>query len=225
MAYLYRHIRLDKNIPFYIGIGVDNNYYRSKSKKSRNDHWNKIVNKTDYDVEILFEHDDYNFIKEKEIEFIKLHGRSDLGLGSLCNLTNGGDGCLGLIHSDEAKIKMSIPNRGKVISKEQRRKVSEFHKGKVTSEETKIKMSKAQSGEKNHMYGKKVSEETLNKMIKSAKRGSENITSKLNEEDVLNIRKMHNSGNYSSRKLAVIFNISKSNILSIVNLKTWKHII
>lgn len=24
MAYLYRHIRLDKNIPFYIGIGSEN---------------------------------------------------------------------------------------------------------------------------------------------------------------------------------------------------------
>lgn len=225
MAYLYRHIRSDKNIPFYIGIGIDENYYRANSKKSRNDHWNSIVNKTDYEVEILFEHDDYNFIKEKEIEFIALYGRSDIGVGPLCNKTNGGDGCLGLIHSDEAKLKMSIPNRGKFISEEQRRKVSEFHKGKVTSEETKIKMSKAQSGEKNHMYGKKQPEETRTKMIKSAKRGSENTTSKLTEKDVLDIRKMHNSGNYSSRKLAVIFNISKSNILSIVNLKTWKHII
>ena len=44
MAYLYRHIRSDKNVPFYIGIGIDSNYYRAKSKKSRNDHWNKIVN-------------------------------------------------------------------------------------------------------------------------------------------------------------------------------------
>jgi hypothetical protein len=30
MAYLYRHIRHDKNEPFYIGIGSDNNYKRSK---------------------------------------------------------------------------------------------------------------------------------------------------------------------------------------------------
>lgn len=29
MAYVYRHIRLDKNIPFYIGIGLkDYNYKR-----------------------------------------------------------------------------------------------------------------------------------------------------------------------------------------------------
>ena len=34
MAYLYRHIRLDKNKPFYVGIGDNdnNNYKRAHSK-------------------------------------------------------------------------------------------------------------------------------------------------------------------------------------------------
>jgi hypothetical protein len=224
MAYLYRHIRLDKNVPFYIGIGIDNSYSRANSKKSRNDHWNKIINKTDYEVEILFEHDDYDFIKEKEIEFIALHGRSDLGLGTLCNLTNGGDGCLGLVHSDEAKLKMSIPNKGKIISEEQRRKVSEFHKGKVTSEETKRKMSEAAMGEKNHMYGKKISEETRQKKIKSAKRGSENTSSKLNEQDVLKIRELHLTKKYTCKKLSNMYNVSTNNIYSILKRNSWKHI-
>jgi hypothetical protein len=224
MAYLYRHIRLDKNVPFYIGIGIDSSYSRANSKKSRNDHWNKIVNKTDYEVEILFEHDDYDFIKEKEIEFIALHGRSDLGLGTLCNLTNGGDGCLGLVHSDEAKLKMSIPNKGKIISEEQRRKVSEFHKGKVTSEETKRKMSEAAMGEKNHMYGKKISEETRQKKIKSAKRGSENTSSKLNEQDVLKIRELHLTKKYTCKKLSNMYNVSTNNIYSILKRNSWKHI-
>ena len=224
MAYLYRHIRSDKNVPFYIGIGIDSNYYRAKSKKSRNDHWNKIVNKTDYEVEILFEHDDYDFIKEKEIEFIALHGRSDLGLGTLCNLTNGGDGCLGLVHSDEAKLKMSIPNKGKIISEEQRRKVSEFHKGKITSEETKRKMSEAAMGKNNPMYGKKMSENTRNKMITSAKRGSENTSSKLNEQDVLKIRELHLNEKYTCKKLSDIYNISTNNVYSILKRNSWKHI-
>jgi hypothetical protein len=224
MAYLYRHIRLDKNVPFYIGIGIDNTYYRANSKKSRNDHWNKIINKTDYEVEILFEHDDYDFIKEKEIEFIALHGRSDLALGTLCNLTNGGDGCLGLVHSDEAKLKMSIPNKGKIISEEQRRKVSEFQKGRVHSLESRKKMSEAVMGEKNHMYGKKISEETRQKKIKSAKRGSENVTAKLTDQDVLRIREIYLTKKYSHIKLAEMYNISKSNVYSILKRNTWKHI-
>jgi hypothetical protein len=225
MAYLYRHIRLDKNVPFYIGIGVDNNYYRANTKKSRNNHWNSIVEKTDYEVEILFEHDDYEFIKEKEIEFISLHGRIDLGLGTLCNKTNGGDGCVGLVHSDEAKLKMSLPNRGKIISEEHRRKISEFHKGRIRSKECREKISLANKGEKSYMFGKKASEETRAKMKISSKKGEENYSSFLKNDDILNIREMYKSKSYSSRKLAKMFNVSKTNILSIVNYKTWKHII
>jgi hypothetical protein len=33
MVYLYRHIRLDKNEPFYIGIGSDKQYKRSNKIK------------------------------------------------------------------------------------------------------------------------------------------------------------------------------------------------
>ena len=37
MKVLYRHIRLDKNEPFYIGIG---NIKRAYNKSERNDIWN-----------------------------------------------------------------------------------------------------------------------------------------------------------------------------------------
>ena len=55
MTYVYRHIRLDKNEPFYIGIGTDLNYKRAYSKHSRNIYWQRVVNKTKYEVEILFD--------------------------------------------------------------------------------------------------------------------------------------------------------------------------
>lgn len=99
--YLYRHIRLDKYEPFYIGIGhkmpsakfKSRQYKRAKVEKNiRSKFWNNIVNKTEYKVEILLESNDRNFIIKKEKEFIKLYGRKDLGLGSLVNLTDGGDG-------------------------------------------------------------------------------------------------------------------------------------
>jgi hypothetical protein len=51
MAYLYRHIRLDKNVPFYIGIGkYDDQFKRAYSVKNRNVYWNNIVNLTEYKV-------------------------------------------------------------------------------------------------------------------------------------------------------------------------------
>lgn len=87
--YLYRHIRLDTNKVFYIGIGKNKD--RLKRKTGRNKEWLKIIGETDYDAEILLYSNDRDFILKKEKEFIKLYGRSDLGIGGLCNLTDGGN--------------------------------------------------------------------------------------------------------------------------------------
>ena len=66
--YLYRHIRSDKNEPFYIGIGskkdrnfltLSNEYERAYVKKKRNSRWQRISEKTNYIVEILCESNDY----------------------------------------------------------------------------------------------------------------------------------------------------------------------
>jgi hypothetical protein len=54
MAYLYRHIRLDKNEPFYIGIGynINKKYKRAHEVINRNQYWKNITSKTQYKVEI-----------------------------------------------------------------------------------------------------------------------------------------------------------------------------
>lgn len=220
MPYVYRHIRLDNNTVFYIGIGNDNRYNRANEKKNRGPHWKNIVKKTDYEVEILFEHEDYNFIKEKEVEFISLYGRNDLGLGTLCNKTNGGDGCLGLVHTDEAKLKMSIPNKGKIISEEQKKKVSEFHKGKVLSEETKLKISLAHKGKKQIPH----TEEHKQKIREKTLRGQDNPCTNITNEDVLLLRDLYSNKKYSGVKLSKMFNISKSSVYNIIKKRTWNHI-
>ena len=93
--YLYIHTRLDTNLPFYIGIGTKKNYNTYKSiysraynKSSRNKYWKNITNKTDYKIEIVLESNDYNYIKEKEIEYIASYKK----LYNLSNFTAGGDG-------------------------------------------------------------------------------------------------------------------------------------
>jgi len=48
--YVYRHIRLDNNRPFYVGKGSGR---RAFIKTDRNDYWNKIVNKVNYKIEIM----------------------------------------------------------------------------------------------------------------------------------------------------------------------------
>lgn len=152
--YLYRHIRLDKNEPFYIGIGTkdkyfskDSEYYRANCKHV-SPIWNKIVDKTPYSVEILLESDNYKFIQEKEIEFIKLYGRKDLKNGTLANLTDGGEGSRGRVVTEQYSRKISEVHRGKVLSEETKNKIRLAHIGKIVSEETRNKARINATGKK-----------------------------------------------------------------------------
>jgi hypothetical protein len=118
MAIVYRHRRLDINTIFYIGIGV--NEKRAFQKRSRNQYWKNITSKTNYNVEIIANLEDYNDAKELEIFLISLYGRKDLGKGILCNMTNGGDG-------------------NSNFSDELRNRISNSLKDKKQSDETKLK--------------------------------------------------------------------------------------
>ncbi len=183
--YVYRHIRTDKNEPFYVGMGCKRTkkspYYRANSWKNRNKHWLNIAKKTKFDVEILFESADFEEIKRKEIEFISLYGRADLGKGPLCNFTDGGEGVLGFIFSEEQKAhlkekrknqaplsaearkRISLANMGntnllgKACSPETAQLISKGNKCKVRTPEMKEKYSKAK-------LGKRMSEETKQKI-------------------------------------------------------------
>lgn len=123
--YLYRHIRLDSNKVFYVGIGTKRlkkpNCYTCVYERAysgyRTKFWKSITAKTEYEVEIILESDDYKFIEQKEVEFIRLYGRRDLGEGPLCNLKDGGKG-----------------NRGKPCSEENKRYFAELYKNKKRPE-------------------------------------------------------------------------------------------
>lgn len=149
MAYLYRHIRLDKNEPFYIGISKkdEGNYARAYNfdSRHRNEHWVNIYNKTEVLVEILMEDISYELAKEKEVEFIALYKRISDG-GTLANLTIGGDGVTGF-----RNVKLSERNkiglwRGKKHTEESKLKIGAKHKGKMVSEESRRKMSMSTKG-------------------------------------------------------------------------------
>lgn len=55
--------------------------------------------------------------------------------------------------------------------------------------------------------------------------GSKHYNSKINENDVLDIIKLHNSGLLKNTEIAKMYNMSKSNIGSIIKRKFWKHVI
>jgi len=144
MAVVYRHIRLDKNEPFYIGIGL--NLRRAYSKSGRGKFWNKIINKTNYEVDILFDNITWEQACEKEKEFIALYGRRNINTGTLVNLTDGGDGKIGFIASEDTKKKMSEIKKGRSISNDAKVKISETLKGKTFNNERKINISKGRKG-------------------------------------------------------------------------------
>lgn len=171
--YIYRHIRPDKNEVFYIGKGYEKSKSHSKrylEKCGRNDYWKNIVrlNNGKYRAEKIFWCDTEDEINKKEIEFISLYGRFVNG-GTLCNMTDGGDGSINIIVSDETRKKLSKkfsgenhPNWGKKLSNETCRRKSESMKnspknlkGKKLPNWWKEKISKTKIGEQNPMYGKR----------------------------------------------------------------------
>ena len=121
MSIVYQHRRSDTDTVFYIGIGKSKD--RAYSHYSRNKHWHGVVKKTNYTVEILLEGITWEEACRHEKLLIEQIGRHDLGLGTLVNQTDGGDG--GMNPSVEARQKRSSSltgnqngkgNKGKPIS-------------------------------------------------------------------------------------------------------------
>lgn len=112
MAYVYRHIRHDKNEPFYIGIGSDRYYKRSRNKRTRNPIWKEIAKKTDFDIEILMDGLTQDESYKKEIEFIKLYGRICLGTGTLANISDGGEISAGFTPENRKKYSIKYSGAG-----------------------------------------------------------------------------------------------------------------
>lgn len=210
MAYVYRHIRLDKNCPFYIGIGSDDSYKRAYSNLGRNKFWNNIVKKTNYIVEILVDNISWEMACEKEKEFISIYKRYKEG-GTLCNLTLGGEGQLGATPWNfgketpiETREKQSKKKKGKIPHnkggkmpehvKDILRKANigraAWNRGKTMSEECRRKNSESKKGvmigEKHPNWGKKMMPHIKEALRKYWKENPTpfNKSKKLNEEQL-----------------------------------------
>lgn len=171
MAGVYKHIRKDTNKPFYFGIFE--NQYRPYEKSRRNDIWDKIVAKTDYEVQIIKEGLTWEEACQMERDLIKEYGRIDKGTGILANLTDGGDGTVGLVRTEEHCDKISKALKGRKLSQDSKDKVSQTlkeyfksnenpWKGKKHSEETKQKLS-------NSHKGKPANPNSISAMVKANK--------------------------------------------------------
>lgn len=120
MAILYQHKKPCGEI-FYIGIGTNNK--RPYSKSGRNKHWKNTVNKYGYNVEILYENLTWEEACKLEIALIKTYGRKDMNTGNLVNMTDGGEGTVGINKNRRGH------NKNKPMLEEQKKKISISNKG------------------------------------------------------------------------------------------------
>ena len=130
MFYTYAHYTPEGRL-FYIGKG-SGGYKRAYRFVHRSAHWHSIVAKHGKPkVKILahWDTEDKAFAHER---FLIAHFRAAGHV--LCNMTEGGEGSLGLVKSEKAKRKVSAALKGRPgvkPSEATRKKLSESHKGQV----------------------------------------------------------------------------------------------
>ena len=107
--YVYIHRRKTDGQIFYVGKGQGQ---RAWDTVSRNKFWHNVVKKHEHIVEIVSHGLQEWYAFELESELIFLYGRSDLNLGPLVNMTDGGDGASGSVRSEELRLRMSFANQG-----------------------------------------------------------------------------------------------------------------
>jgi hypothetical protein len=160
--YTYAYLRED-GTPYYIGKGIGRRAYLQLNHNVKIPPKDRIL--------ILKDGMSNNDANNHERYMIFVLGRKNIGTGILRNLTEGGEGVLGLKQTEESKKKMRKPK-------------SEEHKKKVRDA---IK-SKWDNGEydreewRKRELGKKQSEETILKKTNSLKKYYENNKKVVDEE-------------------------------------------
>ena len=136
------------------------------------------------------------------------------------------NGFYGKKHTEESKQKMSESLKGLNVG-ENNTAYGKYGKdspryGKKHSEESKRKIGNAQLGTKNHNYGK-TTPESVKQKCRNSYHGSRCHLAKLNNEQVIEIKKAL-LGGHTGVSLAKKYGVAATQISSIKNGKTWRHI-
>ncbi len=162
MVVYYVYILIDPitGIPFYVGKGQKKRMYQhikdvkrgripNRTNTKLGNKIKKILssgNKVKYKKIFITENEQEVYDKEKTLI-------AEIGLKNLCNLTEGGDGYIGIRFSEDHRQKISMAHKGKILSEITKKRISESVKKTLSTEDVKSKM-----------IGRKLSDKTRHKM-------------------------------------------------------------
>lgn len=128
--YVYEHWRPDEGVIFYVGKGKERRAWEFKAGRNK---WHRhIVSKLgdlglSVDVRIIEHHDDEKAAFFQERGLIS-HWRS---MGAhLVNVTDGGEGQSGYVHTEETREKLRIKMTGRKMTPEWRAKIGKSNTGR-----------------------------------------------------------------------------------------------
>ncbi len=152
MAYVYIYLdpRSNPPLPIYVGKGKGSRSEFHKTKAKNPILKRKIAKINELGLEPIVEIYQNNLTDQEalnlEIELISKFGRIDLNTGTLCNLTEGGEGSSGRIVSEETRKLWSQQRKDKKQTEAQ----YAANCNRIISEETKKKQSTANKGHSRH---------------------------------------------------------------------------
>lgn len=208
MTYVYQHIRLDTNEIFYIGISRGKKYNRANLKVRRNPYWTNIINKTNYKVEIIY--DDISWEEACIIEkrLIAKYGRKDNNTGILSNMTDGGEGKVNVVYTEEQKEKLKNQFKNLERTDEWKNNIKIAKTGTKHSKETKKKISQSNKGK-----------HTNNHLKESAIKRR-----KFTDDEILFIRESIKNKTKTRKELMLKFSLTEQRICDIIKGRVYKHL-
>jgi len=186
--YVYIYRDPTNGQPFYVGKGKGPRFSRHLKRQDKHPLTQKIEKlrslSEEPKIEVI-EKPSEGFALRAEEFLIVYFGRKDLGLGTLLNLTNGGEGSSGIRMSQATKDKLSLAFKGKKqspetiakrmagkkpLTDEAKERIAQSKRGVPLTEEHKAKLAAAKLGK---TRGPR-SEETKAK-ISASKRKHQNV--------------------------------------------------